>query len=64
MISKAVSDYPWCRYPATCNVHGMAGIPGYKGESGTCTPIIDAEKSNESLQIVAQIRKRKPPVLT
>jgi hypothetical protein len=56
MTAKTLSDCAQCPHLVNCDAHITGGIHRHQEEPDRCAPIIDAEKSNEALLILAQIR--------
>jgi hypothetical protein len=56
-----IPDYARCRHLADHDASITVFVHKYREESDPCAPIIDAEKSNEALQMVARIRRRAGP---
>jgi hypothetical protein len=56
MTTKTLSDCAQCPHLVNCDAHITGGIHKHQEEPTRCSPIIDAEKSNEALQLLARIR--------
>nr|WP_321351610.1 hypothetical protein [uncultured Methanoregula sp.] len=57
MMAEKISDCTRCRFMAEDGAY-PAGIDHKDDERASCAPIIDAEKGNEALRMVALIRGR------
>jgi hypothetical protein len=56
MTTKTLSDCAQCPHLVNCDAHITGGNHKHQEEPARCSPIIDAEKSNEALQLLARIR--------
>ena len=56
MAQKMISDCICCRLPADADAHRAGIAEKHPGNFCSCAPVIDAEKSNEALRMVALIR--------
>jgi hypothetical protein len=56
MTTKTLSDCAQCPRLVNCDAHITGGVHKHQEEPDHCAPIIDAEKSNEALQLLARIR--------
>jgi len=57
MMAEKIPDCVRCRFMAEDDAY-PTGIAHEQGERASCAPIIDAEKGNEALRMVALIRGR------
>ena len=58
MTLNASPECTRCWYPVEYESPVTSGNAGAREGPGFCTPIIDAEQSNEALRLVARIRAR------
>ena len=58
MTSKTISDCARCRLLAEYDTQSIGSPDDEQGKPDPCSPVIDAEKSNEALRMVAMIRER------
>jgi len=56
MAQKIISDCTCSRLPADADAHRAGIAAEHPGHFCSCAPVIDAEKSNEALRMVALIR--------
>ena len=56
MAQKIISDCIRCRLPADAYTHRPGIADEHPETARSCAPVIDAEKSNEALRMVALIR--------
>lgn len=61
MTTKTIPGCVLCRHPAECDAFGTGGTHHQRENADPCAPIIDAEKCNKALRIVARIRERNGP---
>jgi hypothetical protein len=59
MTTKTLFDCAQCPHLVNCDAHITGGIHKHGEEPACCAPIIDAEKSNNALQLLARIRTNR-----
>jgi hypothetical protein len=55
MAQRIIPDCTRCRLPAD-DAYAVGIAHEYREKAGSCAPVLDAEKCNEALRIVALIR--------
>ncbi|MFA5267874.1 MAG: hypothetical protein WC379_07875 [Methanoregula sp.] len=58
MTTKTIFDCARCQHLSECDAHNSGGTHKHRAGSDPCTPVIDAEKSNEVLQDILQSQGR------